>query len=196
MPAQNATGLAPGVYEAGKDGLFHPATNINMVALWPSVWKENTNGLRVLAQFLRERDEPMLRIGVGSVVSNDLGSYVGAPYGKFRMFELRDSNNIVMPLRSEASHETNLPFRISIKELPRWPHGGLKNTIGFFTNGRPYILNDIKFQDLYRITNEGDYTLNVCAAIYKFESNIEYLDRIDLPCVVQKIHLMPSPKKR
>jgi hypothetical protein len=46
---------------------------------------------------------------------------------------------------------------------------------------------------LYRITNDGDYKLTVCAAIYKWETNRLYLDRIDLPCLTAKLHLKQSP---
>ena len=46
----DATGLAPGVYTEGADGKFHAVTNVNVAALWPGVWKEDTNGFTAIPQ--------------------------------------------------------------------------------------------------------------------------------------------------
>ena len=135
-----------------------------------------------------------MRVGVGSVVYNCLGGYVGSPNGKFEKFELLNSNGVVVPFVKGMALEGQLPSRISIKEFPRWHDGGLKNVIGFFTNGVPDILSDVKLNELYRIPRVGDYTLTVCPAIYKFETNMDYLDRVDLPCVTTKVHLVPNEK--
>lgn len=188
----DATGLAPGIYTEGADGKFHAVTNVNVTALWPGVWKEDTNGLRVELRFETEGGQTALRIGVGSVVFNSLGGYVGFPRGKFARFELQDSNWVVVPFIKGMTMEGQLPPKISINDFPRWPNGGLKTHIGFFTNGGPFILTYAKVDDLYRIKREGDYTLAICPTIYKFGTNPEYLDRIDLPCVTTKIHLVPS----
>lgn len=187
----DGTGLAPGVYMVGTDGKFHAVTNVNVAALWPGVWKEDTNGLRAQLYFETDAGQKRVHVGVGSVVFNSLGGYVGSPNGKFSKFELQDSNGIVVPFVKGMALESQLPSRISIKDLPRWPNGGLKDHIGFFTNGGPFTLKDVNLDDLYRIKNEGNYTLTVCLTIYKFGTNAKYLNRVDLPCVTTKIRLKP-----
>jgi hypothetical protein len=187
----DATGLMPGVYTEGADGKFIAVTNNNISTLWPGVWRENTNGLRVQLQSETESGQPLLHIGVGSVLFNSLGGFVGAPSGCGK-YELRDTNGVIAPYAKETSSEGTFPPRISIKDLPRWANGGLKNHIAFFTNGGPFTLADIKLDQLYAIPTEGNYTLTVCPVIYKFETNKEYLDRVDLPCVTIKVHLKPS----
>jgi hypothetical protein len=76
-----------------------------------------------------------------------------------------------------------MPTRLQLRDMPRHHDGGLKSAIGFFTNGGPWTLGDVNLGSLYRISKEGDYTLTVCPAVYRFETNGEYLDRVDLPCV-------------
>ena len=60
----DATGLMPGVYTEGADGKFIAVTNNNISTLWPGVWRENTNGLRVQLQSETESGQPLLHIGV------------------------------------------------------------------------------------------------------------------------------------
>ena len=188
----DATGLAPGVYTVGTDGKFHPVTNVDLTALWPGIWKEDTNGLRVQLSIITNGSPTLLRVGVGSIRFNSLGGYIGSPNGKFEKCELQDSNGVVVPFLKGMELESHLPARISLKDFPRWPNGGLKNHVAFFTNDAPFNLATINFNDVYRIKKEGDYLLRVCSAIYKFGTNADYLDRIDLPCVNAKIHLKPS----
>jgi hypothetical protein len=192
----DGTGLKPGIYTEGADGKFHAITNINIAALWPGTWKDGTNGLRVELKTRKENGQMAIDVGVGSVAFNSLGGYVGAPDGEFEKFELTDTNGVVVPFVKGASLEGHFPSIMSIKVLPRSPFGELNNHIAFFTNGGPFTLSVIKFDDVYRIKNEADYTLTVCAVIYKFGTNLQYLDRIDLPCVATKIHLVPSPVKQ
>ncbi len=88
--------------------------------------------------------------------------------------------------------EAVFPVKIRAKSLPRWPDGGLKNNISFLTNGGPYPLTNINLNNVYIVTTEGDYKLTVCPTIYKFESNRQYLDRIELPSVTSQVHLFPN----
>lgn len=188
----DATGLAPGVYKEGADGKFHAVTNVDLQALWPGVWKEDTNGLRVQLSLITNGSPTLVLIGVGSVRFNSLGGYVGSPNPPFQKFELTDTNGIVIPFMRGKSIEGSPPARLSINKFPRWPDGGLKSHIGFFTNGGPFMLADINLNSLYQIPRVSDYVLTVCPAIYRFGTNSEYLELVDLPCVTTRVHLKPS----
>ena len=59
--------------------------------------------------------------------------------------------------------------------------------------------------DLYSITNEGDYTLTVQPVLYKQGNGTnltdkfgnkytDILNRVDLPSVTTKVHLVPNMK--
>jgi hypothetical protein len=187
----DATGLAPGVYKEGADGKFHAVTNVDLQALWPGIWKEDTNGLRVQLTLITNGNPTLVLIGVGSVRFNSLGGYLGAPGLVFPKCELQDTNGIAIPFLKGKSIEHSLPPRLSLNDFPRWPNGGLKSHVGFFTNGTPFMLTELNFSSLYKIPRESDYVLTVCTAIYKFGTNINYLDRVDLPCVTTKVHLVP-----
>jgi hypothetical protein len=60
------------------------------------------------------------------------------------------------------------------------------------TNFPPLGINALKLDEVYSITNEGDYTLTVQPVLYKKRIETNLLDRVDLPSVSTKIHLMPS----
>jgi hypothetical protein len=185
---QSKIWIRPGVYTEGSDGHLYAATNVNTTALWPGVWKEDTNGLRVQLYI----ETKWVQVGVGSIVHNSLGEYIGPPSEKCAHFELRDSNGVVVPFVKGMSLEGQFASRLSLNDFPRWPNGGLKVHIGFFTNGGPFTLMDVNLENRYLISKPDDYTLTICPVIYKFETNGEYLDRVDLPCVTTQVHLTPS----
>jgi hypothetical protein len=62
----------------------------------------------------------------------------------------------------------------------------------------PETINMLHFNDLYSITKEGDYTLTVQPVLYKQynHTNPAVLDRVDLPCVTTKVHLVPNVRFR
>lgn len=189
----DATGLAPGIYKEGTDGKLHAITNVDITSLWKGAWKDDTNGLRTELQLENDGAQVVLRIGVGSAVFNSLGGYVGSPKGTFTKFELRDSNCVIVPFSQGINLESKPPFKLNLGDLPRWPNGGLKSHIGFFTNGGPWFLDDVNLNEVYKIEHEGDYALTVCPVIYKFGTNAQYLDRVNMPCIATKIHLKPLP---
>ena len=191
----DATGLKPGIYTVGADGKFHAITNIDIPALWPGTWKDGTNGLRVELRIEKEGGQATVKVGVGSVVFNSLGGYVGTPNGKFALFELRDTNGVAIPYVKGMSLEGHFPPRISVKDIPRSPFGELNNHIAFFTNGGPFTLANVNIAKLYQIPKENDYALTVCPVIYKFGTNVNYLERVILPSVTLKIHLIPAQKQ-
>ena len=188
--------LLPGTsYTVAPDGSYYVSTNID--EMWPGVWKVSTNGLRVQLDCFPTADtrEEWVIVSVGSVIFNSGGSFFGPPDGTFAKFELRESNGIIVPPKTGVVLEGRSPSRISANDLPRWPYGdrGLKNHLGFLTNGAPAQVRELKITDAYRVEKEGDYSLTVCAVIYQFEPKRDYLDRVDLPCVTTTIHLVPSP---
>lgn len=187
----DATGLAPGVYKVSSDGKFNAVTNADLTAVWPGVWNEGTNGLRVQLSVITNGSSPLVRIGVGSIRYNSLGGYVGSPNSLFKKFELLDINGLAIPFKRGKSNEGLLPARLSINKFPRWPDGGLKSHVSFFTNAGPFTLADMDLKSLYQIQREGDYVLTVCPVIYQFGTNIGFLDRVNLPCGTTKIHLKP-----
>jgi hypothetical protein len=185
--------VVPGVYTIASDGKYSPMTNTS--EMWPGVWKESTNGLRVQL-YLQDTNtpNPVLSIGVGSVITNANPGLVWHPEGKYAAFELRDSRGVLISPIKGISKQGACDFRISAKILPTWPDGGLRNIIGFSTNTPPAILEKCRLKDLYRIKKEDNYTLTVCPVIYKFETNGLYLDRIDLPSISVTLHLVAEPE--
>lgn len=182
---------SPGAYELGSDGRPFLVTNADLKVLWPGVWKDDTNGLRVQLSFMPEEGFRWLRVSVGSIRFNSPGVYLGPPGSTFQKFELRSTNGIVVPFLSGQTLESVLAPRLRLKQFPRWPGGSLKSHISFFTNGGPSTLADIDLKKVYRIPKESDYVLTVCAVIYKFGTNIQSLDRVDLPCLSAQVHLRP-----
>jgi hypothetical protein len=184
--------LKPGSYRISTNGKYSLETNID--EFWSlGVWNENTNGWRMLLSFWdTNTPNPHILVAVGSKVTNSGGGYFGSPNSKFAKFELLNSNGIIIPPKKGELLEYQFPARMPSSAFPKFSDGGLKNHFGFFSNSPPVGLYDIQMHSVYQIKEEGDYTLTVCAVIYKHETNTEYLDRIDLPCVTAKIHLVPS----
>lgn len=191
--SQNLTQIAPGVYRKGNDGKLHPATNVDVAALWPGVWKVSTNGLRVQLYCWHENSHDLwASVAVGSVVSNLLGEYVSPPGHKLAKVELRNAGGtVVAPIR-RAGLEHQMPLQMALNDLPRWSDGSLQNVLGFFTNGPPAIIERFRIADVFRVKTQGFYTLNICATVYKFSTNKAYVTRTDLPCLSTNLYLLPS----
>jgi hypothetical protein len=128
------------------------------------------------------------------VVSNSWpNSYIGPPDGKLAKCELRDSKGTLAPWAKGIPLDAQLQSRIAVDALPRWhPGGGLRNRLGFLTNSPPAIIAEFKLRDVFRIEKEDDYGLTICPSIYKFETNGQYVVRLDLPCVSMRLHVKPS----
>ncbi len=63
------------------------------------------------------------------------------------------------------------------------------------TNQPPYVIGFLKLDETYSITNAGDYTLTVQPVLYKrSNTNQAILNRVDLPSVATKVHLLPNVK--
>jgi hypothetical protein len=178
----------------GANGEYSPETNADEFWL-EGVWQENTNGWRVIV-CCWEKNTPDVRVSVavGSRVVNSDGGYIATPNGRFEKCELINSNGIIIQPKRRASMEDQFPSRMAIRSFPKWPDGAIKNHVGFLSNSPPAKLSEFRIRDVYSIKEEGDYTLTVCPVIYKSGTNADYLDRVDLPCVTTKVHLVPNDK--
>ncbi len=205
----------PGYYIMGTNG--EHIWNTNTEQFWRGVWSEDTNGWRVELNFYKTNTPDItLSVNVGSIVkkSGDEGTFYTTPDGGFAKFELLGTNGIVVTPKSNASlalarsqkaiygtdfpsHrgaslEENFPKELSNGAFPRWPDGEIKCDFGFVSNGPPECIGEFKLNDVYSIKNEGDYKLTICPILYKLGSNQNSFDRVDLPCVTAKIHLIPN----
>ena len=91
--------------------------------------------------------------------------------------------------------EAAFPRMTATNLYPRYPDGGIAGETGSSTNRPPMYIGLLKMEDLYCITNEGDYTLTVQPVLYKqydHPGDSALLDRVDLPSVSTKIHLVPN----
>jgi len=97
---------------------------------------------------------------------------------------------------SSGSLEANFPPLTTTNVYPRFPYGGIAGEIGSVTNRPPFFISFLKLDNVYQITNEGDYTLTVQPVLYKRynHTNTAILDRVDLPAVSMTIHLVPNAK--
>jgi hypothetical protein len=232
FPASMATN-DPFDYVLRPDGKY--IRNPDLDRFWRlGVWKEMTNGWRVLL-CVSTNVSDMSGVTVGSKVTNSGPGYLRSPYEKFAKFELLDSaGKIVQPKPNAGtnmlkwythnevyqtnthtwynrgwSDQTNVPAWASptngslVVDFPEtasskdYPHYGTSIVGDFdFSRGEPAPINLFTLGDLYSITNEGDYTLIVQAVLYKQfnHTNRDILDRVDLPSVTTKVHLVPNVK--
>lgn len=181
-------------YNIGTNGEHSLITNSD--AMWPGVWKENTNGWRVQLYYWKAKSmDVWVSVGIGNTVKNTGNGFLWTPNEKFAKCELTDSNGTAIFPKKGMMLEDQFPSILSVHAFPRWQNGGLKNRIGFFTNSPPWILKQFRIKDVYQLKDESDYTLTVCPVIYKLGTNSENMAyRIDLPCITTKIHLKPNPK--
>jgi hypothetical protein len=196
VAGQTAAPAGPGSYRVLPDGGYAVETNI--AELWPGVWTEGTNGLRTQLYCSETNSaNPRVSVMVGSVVSNSWpSSYIGPPSGTFAKCALLNSKGVPMPCVKGQGMEGRLLPRIPVGSLPKWPDGGLRNRLGFLTNSPPDTIREFKLLDVFRVEKEDDYTLTICPAIYRFETNGRFVDRLDLPCASLRVRLCPlaAPK--
>jgi hypothetical protein len=177
--------------------VFGQTGDTNALAMWladPSlVWSGETNGFRVVTDVWPESSPTEVNIYVVSSKTRQM-VYVYPPSGKLPRMELRSTNGIVVqPLKGKI--DGMLPDQIPAGDFPkssptRGSPAGIYNYLGMGQNG-PTRLKHVLIRDVYRVKKEEDYTLTVYPVLYKFETNFEYADRVDLPSVTTRIHLKP-----
>jgi hypothetical protein len=195
FPASLATNN-PEEFILRADGKY--VRNTNMDRFWRiGVWKEMTNGWRVLL-FASTNIFDLSGVTVGSKVADSGFGYFMAPYRKFAKFELLDSKGIIVQPKPNAgtnmlkgyyhdlANQTNLPawasptngsLAVDFPELTTagvFPHfhslsGAI--VVGFWFSAKigPMPICTFVLGDLYSITNEGDYTLTVQPVLYKYQ---------------------------
>jgi hypothetical protein len=161
------------------------------------VWSAETNSFRTGVLPVR----PAKEIDIWVLSSTNPGLiYLYPPSGKPPKLELQDSNGvIILPIKNKMDGE--LPQRLSESNFRKFHFDGFFHGNGaeygyiMLAKDRPHILTTFAIGDVYQIEKEADYSLTVFPVIYKFETNGEYADRIDLPIVTTKIHLVPTEEK-
>ena len=110
------------------------------------------------------------------------------------------------PSSRDETVERNYPDTISDWEYPRlnfessswYRKGAFFRFTGFVSNGPPCHIGYITFKGVFDIKVEGDYTLTVQPVLFRMHNEggtfQGYLDRVDLPSVTTKVHLVPNAK--
>jgi hypothetical protein len=157
---------------------------VEISELWPGLCKESTNGLRVSINYwsVGASGRKCVSLGVGSVVVSNDGTYLPPPEDGFIKSELRTTSGALLRPRGGKTLNGPAPVRIAFRSLRKWPDGALKRLF-FSTNSGPAVLMQADPNTLYQITADDNYTLTFWPLIYKMETNGEYLDRVDLPCI-------------
>ena len=96
----------------------------------------------------------------------------------------------------------NFPKTVSASVYPRikattdiWTnYSDIVGKIDSTTNRPPFFVGFFPLDFIYSVTNEGDYTLTVQPVLYKRRMDTNVLDRVDLPSVTTKVHLVPNLK--
>jgi hypothetical protein len=97
---------------------------------------------------------------------------------------------------TSGSLVASFPKTISTNLYPHFKYGGIVGNIGSATNFPPFCVGLLKLDEIYSVTKEGDYALTVQPVLYKRRNQADtgVLDRVDLPSVTTKVHLVPSER--
>lgn len=204
-------------WRVGKFGVYtndahgKPVWNKNTAQFWDGVWAEDTNGWRVQLN-IQNANTPQVAVVVsfGSVVRNSddgTGEYFLPPHELFPKFELKSSDGKILQPYPGCVVEKDCPSRIPVSSFPTYKISYLVGEIWFVTNGPPCPIVPQEFRAYYAITNKGEYTLTVRPVLYQNRTgkkieiakdfngmNTNCFDRVDLPEVSTKVHLVPNVK--
>lgn len=97
---------------------------------------------------------------------------------------------------NSGSLVANFPKTISTNVYPHFSSNGqMAGEIWSVTNRPPNYISLLKLDEIYSVTNEGDYTLIVQPVLYKCRNaDTTTLDRVDLPGVTTKVHFDPRER--
>lgn len=201
---------------------YHPPVE----QFWRGAWVEDTNGWRVQLVFTKDSGGRLAVQWGSVVKNSRDGYLrtPNGKFAKFELLDFKGNivplkptagTNLLAGIYGQLIYPTNLPAWaapsggsleadfpkiISTNVYPRFPGKFSDRTVaGDILESRllpPENINVLILDDLYSITNEGDYTLTVCPVLYKQYNHADsaILDRVDLPCVTTKIHLIPNVK--
>jgi len=159
------------------------------------MWSGETNGFRTGLKF----DIASKKVDIWILSTTDTGLYVVPPNDNVPRMELRDTNNIIISHIDETvktEFAQRLPRIALRKYAERWFqfHGnGVQYDYFGVAKGEPSILRTLALNDYWKIDKVSDYSLTVYPVLYKFETNWQFADRIDLPGVTTKLHFAPLP---
>jgi len=162
-----------------------------------TAWGVETNGFRAGVCWFETSGKMNIRTTVLTFKTNATWNYVAPPGKKFLKCELRDARGMLLTPLKGKKLDGEFSQVILTKDLPHSPAVGL-HTPSMIENllvlpaGLPGPFRHFFIEDVYRIDQEGDYTLTVCVAIYRFAPDRQSVSRIDLPPVTAKIHLRES----
>jgi len=175
---------------------FAGENDINKLKGWLSdgsiVWSAPSNGFWTGLNFYPKSLPSSVSVLLLSSNKLDTFTHVFPPERAFQKIELRDSSGALLPLRGQTGGK--LLERISASTLPH-SHDGIFSGRGTWYDYVIMVPNEglwvkeIKLNRAFKIQKEGIYSMIVCPSIYQFETNREYLDRVDLPCVTAKVYL-------
>jgi hypothetical protein len=203
-----------GIWKEGPDG-WRVQLRVSPPTTW---WGFQEGGA------YRPATNVILRVEWGNALKDSGGGYFLAPNGKFAKFELLDANGKVVPPNPKAgtnllerlmdrgpeltygpdvpkwvspksgSLVANFPRTASTNAYPRLPDGWMVGEVSSPTNRPPANIGLLKLDEVYSITNQGEYTLTVQPVLYKQRNRADaaILDRVDLPSVTTKVHLVPN----
>jgi hypothetical protein len=185
-------------------GVTNPpsSTNVVLIVEWGSTLKNSGDGYLMTPNGKFAKFE--LSDGNGSVVppNPNAGTNILLTIIRGRSLEDLGSRNLYgdhLPSWAEPSRgalTAFFPKTISTSVYPHWFDGRVVGETGCATNIPPSTLASLNLDEIYSITNEGDYTLAVQPVLYKRynHKDEDILDRVDLPCVKTTIHLVPKKK--
>ena len=146
----------------------NPNAGIN----WMKLIYESHRGL--ISDFnIHQKDRLVYQDNLPSWVALTNGALVGD-------FPKTISTNVYPRIESSTDYGTN--------------YSDIRGEIGSNTNLPPYVIGFLKLDEIYSVTNEGDYMLTVQPVLYKKRMETNILDRVDLPSVTTKVHLVPNAK--
>lgn len=200
----------PQINNRFKDGVAYPlSTNLMLSVEWGSNVKNSgsgyyrsPNGKFAKFELLNAKGNvisPNPNAGENLLLNLIGGENLGGSFSQ----KLEYGINLpawVAPLN--GSLVANFPKTISINAYPYVEYGvlgkighNIMGEIGSTTNLPPFPVGLLKLDEIYSVTNAGEYTLTVQPVLYKRRSrNSEFLDRVDLPSVTTKVHLVPNAK--
>jgi hypothetical protein len=198
-------------YWAPQEGVMYPvSTNLMLSVEWGSTQKNSGSGYYLspngkFARFeLRGADgnviPPNPDAGTNLLERHLIGNSVGSSADMTpRLAYLPKLPKWVAP--ASGSLVADLPRRISSDAFPHLKHSGdsdglstiILGEISSVTNRPPSVLSLLRLDEVYSVPNEGDYTLTVQPVLYKKQTGTNVFDRVDLPSITTKVHLVPNP---
>ena len=165
-----------------------------------TIWTAQSNSLRSGLAWSPDSSVQKMSLLLFSGNSNGPSDYVYTPGHKLSRAELRDPDGLVVPPRTPGSRlDAELAQKIAAEDLPKLEGGGpfrgrgVDHEYVLLQPGGPSRVLDFAIADVYNVKKEGDYSLTLCPALYRFTTNRKFLICVDWPCVSVKIHLQPHP---